>query len=297
MDDPPAGGADIRGQYLFATQSPKLVAGLICTMLVVVLWVGSSELSQFIFDDADYSKPFFMTAFNTSMFSVYLLGFLFFPSWRESTGHDVLINHHDFSEDGDESESDVTAPLLLKINTEDASGHSEHDLSYPMVAREPARLADSSNDTSDPSHPGSGACSSAPDVLHLRAASPHHQGGGRRARLPLCPEPGPADGGARDPDASSAGACSASEDALRALAMPATLPWYQVRERGRARLAALGFERAQPAGLPGRGRPPATALPSSLLARRVLTPPHPPHPPPASDVPPTAPHAPPSGVP
>jgi len=50
------------------------------------MWVGSSELIQIIFDDRNFARPFFLTYFSTSLFCVYLLGFLFFPSWRNRNG-------------------------------------------------------------------------------------------------------------------------------------------------------------------------------------------------------------------
>ena len=56
-------------------------AGMACLAAVVVIWVTSSEAIQFIFDNIEFSKPFFLTFYSTSLFSVYLLGFLIFPSW------------------------------------------------------------------------------------------------------------------------------------------------------------------------------------------------------------------------
>jgi hypothetical protein len=79
-------------------------------MQVVVIWVFSSELIQFIFDDVGVSQPLFLTFYSTSLFSIYLLGFIcklllrlwifscfwcfpsgrcgcaVFPSWRSNFG-------------------------------------------------------------------------------------------------------------------------------------------------------------------------------------------------------------------
>eukprot|EP00291_Cryptomonas_curvata_P019304 CAMPEP_0172161328 /NCGR_PEP_ID=MMETSP1050-20130122/6068_1 /TAXON_ID=233186 /ORGANISM="Cryptomonas curvata, Strain CCAP979/52" /LENGTH=150 /DNA_ID=CAMNT_0012831221 /DNA_START=171 /DNA_END=619 /DNA_ORIENTATION=+ len=148
MEDSPMGGSDIRGQYLFATQSPKVVAGIFCTLLVVFLWVGSSELSQFIFDNADYSKPFFMTAFNTSLFSVYLLGFLIFPSWSNTDEYSSAYDVHISGEDEEESESEASEveavmPLLPKslpkVSSTDSLPDAVSHSAFPMVPREPSR--------------------------------------------------------------------------------------------------------------------------------------------------------------
>jgi len=56
--------------------------GSILLVLVCVLWVASSELTQFIFADLDFSRPFFFTWFATSLFQFYLFGFLVCKPWR-----------------------------------------------------------------------------------------------------------------------------------------------------------------------------------------------------------------------
>ncbi len=43
---------------------------------VVIIWVFSSELIQFIFDDVGVSQPLFLTFYSTALFSIYLLGFV-----------------------------------------------------------------------------------------------------------------------------------------------------------------------------------------------------------------------------
>ena len=58
--------------------------GLAHIAAVVVLWVGSSELIQLIFDSSmSFESPLFLTFYSTSLFSVYLVGFLICPSWRQ----------------------------------------------------------------------------------------------------------------------------------------------------------------------------------------------------------------------
>jgi hypothetical protein len=63
--------------------------GVLCILAVVVLWVGSSELIQVIFDGADrthigFESPLFLTFYSTSLFTVYLTGFFFSKRWRSS---------------------------------------------------------------------------------------------------------------------------------------------------------------------------------------------------------------------
>lgn len=56
--------------------------GIIVLLLVDVIWVGSSELTDFIFKYEGFDKPFFTTFFKTSSFMIYLTGFLFYEPWR-----------------------------------------------------------------------------------------------------------------------------------------------------------------------------------------------------------------------
>lgn len=73
-----------------AAAGPALVSsrdhakGLVLVVLVAFIWVGSAELIQHIFGASSFDKPFFLTYFSTSLFSLYLCGFCLLPSWRAS---------------------------------------------------------------------------------------------------------------------------------------------------------------------------------------------------------------------
>uniref|UniRef100_A0A3B4EI52 Solute carrier family 35 member F5 n=1 Tax=Pygocentrus nattereri TaxID=42514 RepID=A0A3B4EI52_PYGNA len=64
-------------------QKGRLALGVVILLLVDVIWVASSELTAYIFVQQQYSKPFFSTFVKTSMFVLYLLGFLFWRPWRQ----------------------------------------------------------------------------------------------------------------------------------------------------------------------------------------------------------------------
>ncbi|XP_065579097.1 solute carrier family 35 member F5-like isoform X3 [Artemia franciscana] len=66
-----------------AIEKYRFVFGLFILFIVDLIWVLSSELTKFIYQDADYNKPFFTTYFKTALFSLYLLGFLWKKSWRK----------------------------------------------------------------------------------------------------------------------------------------------------------------------------------------------------------------------
>lgn len=55
--------------------------GIVLILLVAAIWVGASEWIQWIFGELDYSKPYFMTFFNTTGFCFWNVGFAL-RSWR-----------------------------------------------------------------------------------------------------------------------------------------------------------------------------------------------------------------------
>ena len=61
----------------------RIVIGVLILLLVDIIWVASSELTEFIFKSQHYSKPFFSTYLKTSLFMLYLPGFLVYRPWRE----------------------------------------------------------------------------------------------------------------------------------------------------------------------------------------------------------------------
>ncbi|XP_061774492.1 solute carrier family 35 member F5-like isoform X2 [Nerophis ophidion] len=66
-----------------ASQRRRMALGVAILLLVDVIWVASSELTSYIFKHQDYNKPFFSTFAKTSMFVLYLLGFLLWRPWRQ----------------------------------------------------------------------------------------------------------------------------------------------------------------------------------------------------------------------
>uniref|UniRef100_H2ZHN7 Uncharacterized protein n=1 Tax=Ciona savignyi TaxID=51511 RepID=H2ZHN7_CIOSA len=60
----------------------KFCLGLFLLLLVDLIWVASSEASRYLFKDIHYDKPYMSTYIKTSMFSIYLLGFVLYAPWR-----------------------------------------------------------------------------------------------------------------------------------------------------------------------------------------------------------------------
>lgn len=81
---------------------PRYVAGLCLILLVAVIWVGASQLIQFIYTATAFDKPIFLTYFNTANFSLWLLGFGCIPQWRAMPWHPTTAEgpYHPVGEDG-----------------------------------------------------------------------------------------------------------------------------------------------------------------------------------------------------
>lgn len=66
------------------TKSQRIILGLVVLILVDVIWVSSAELTKYIYKQETFRKPFFCTYVKTSMFTLYLFGFLLWPHWKDS---------------------------------------------------------------------------------------------------------------------------------------------------------------------------------------------------------------------
>ncbi|XP_056145510.1 solute carrier family 35 member F5-like [Lampris incognitus] len=66
-----------------SAQRRRMALGVVILLLVDVIWVASSELTSYIFKHQEYNKPFFSTFTKTSMFVLYLMGFLLWRPWRQ----------------------------------------------------------------------------------------------------------------------------------------------------------------------------------------------------------------------
>ena len=83
-----------------------LIGGVAILLLVDIIWVGSAGLTrvkvtfdnplpyyyyqlQYLFTMESYEKPFFTTYFKTSLFSIYLVAFLFWRPWQRQCGREV----------------------------------------------------------------------------------------------------------------------------------------------------------------------------------------------------------------
>lgn len=102
------------------SKSQRLLLGLLLLLFVNVIWVLSSELTKYIFLNAEYDKPFFTTYFKTSMFMVYLLGFVFSKSWRDVGQHNEYQQlKQDVLDDQDDLSSVISEPTFVPVKAEE----------------------------------------------------------------------------------------------------------------------------------------------------------------------------------
>ena len=65
------------------SRAQRMLTGMVLLLGVDVIWVASSEFTEYIFHDLRYDKPFFSTYLKTSLFMTYLAGFALYRPWRE----------------------------------------------------------------------------------------------------------------------------------------------------------------------------------------------------------------------
>jgi hypothetical protein len=84
-DDEDDDGTAVREGLLSACGLDKVgryAVGVMLLIVVAIIWVAASEWIQHIYGALNFNKPYFITYFNTSMFALYNLGYLFMPWWR-----------------------------------------------------------------------------------------------------------------------------------------------------------------------------------------------------------------------
>ncbi|KAJ8926015.1 hypothetical protein NQ315_009870 [Exocentrus adspersus] len=103
------------------TKSQRLILGSLVLILVDVIWVSSSELTKFIYSNETFEKPFFCTYIKTSMFTLYLVGFLFWPPWKETCSRPANYVFIDPDQEDDnyytEANSSLSNPVYVPVKT------------------------------------------------------------------------------------------------------------------------------------------------------------------------------------
>lgn len=113
------------------TKSQRLILGLVVLLLVDVIWVSSSEITQYIYKNEKFDKPFFTTYFKTSLFSLYLLGLCFWPPWRDQCNSQPAYMYLDPNGEDDnyyvQQNTSLSDPQFVPIKKSDRSSGTESD--------------------------------------------------------------------------------------------------------------------------------------------------------------------------
>lgn len=122
------------------TRSQRLVLGIFILFLVDVIWVSSSELTKYLYQNEKFEKPFFTTYVKTSLFTLYLLGLCFWPPWREQFNKpatymfiDPNSEDENFYTDANTSLSNPTYVPVKTPERENLSGTESDDSSIRSV--------------------------------------------------------------------------------------------------------------------------------------------------------------------
>ncbi|KAL0248665.1 hypothetical protein GEMRC1_003899 [Eukaryota sp. GEM-RC1] len=70
----------------------NLSLGVSLILLVVVIWVTSSNVIEYIFHDHDFAHPFFLTWYNTSLFVLWLIPSAISHCFKKSSPPDSLLD-------------------------------------------------------------------------------------------------------------------------------------------------------------------------------------------------------------
>ncbi|XP_051153976.1 solute carrier family 35 member F5 [Leptopilina boulardi] len=122
-------------------RSQKFVLGLAALLIFDIIWVFKLEVLKTLYRGPEFEKPFFSTYVRSSMFTLYLLGFCFFPPWRDQCNRPTTYMYTDPNVEDDnfysEANTSLSDPTFVPIKTPDqcdrSSGTESDDSSIRSV--------------------------------------------------------------------------------------------------------------------------------------------------------------------
>ncbi|CAL8070171.1 unnamed protein product [Orchesella dallaii] len=139
----------------------RLVLGIFVLVIVDIIWVASSELSSYLFHDEKFDKPFYSTYIKTSMFLIFLFGFIFWSPWYEQCQKGDGYTYTLLA-----AEANCLAPNTTIEDTVDDNAN-EAVLSAPAFVPINYDTAGSGNESDDSAHQRSVRFSKLAEVRHL----------------------------------------------------------------------------------------------------------------------------------
>ncbi|XP_041374495.1 solute carrier family 35 member F5-like [Gigantopelta aegis] len=124
----------------------RLIAGIVILILVDLIWVASSELTEYLFEQTGYRKPFFTTYVKTVMFAAYLFGFLIWKPWREQCFWNRTVKITDSALDSPEASDNLLSdPIFVPLKHDDKLSTSGTESDDAAAKEKPARNVRFSN--------------------------------------------------------------------------------------------------------------------------------------------------------
>ncbi|XP_037042736.1 solute carrier family 35 member F5 isoform X2 [Bradysia coprophila] len=123
---------------MITNKTHRLLLGVFLLLLVDVIWVGSSELTKFLYENESFDKPFFCTYFKTSMFTFYLVVLGLIAPWKESCGQNANNNYTLMDQNLEDdsffaSANGLSDSTFVPIKTETISGTESDESSIRSV--------------------------------------------------------------------------------------------------------------------------------------------------------------------
>lgn len=120
------------------SKTQKLILGIIVLILVDVIWVTSNKVTQFLYENEKYDKPFFCTYFKTSMFTIYLIVIGLITPWKEACeqqGNYSAIDQATEDENYYATQGSLSDPTYVPIRTPGTLSGTESDDSGIRIVR------------------------------------------------------------------------------------------------------------------------------------------------------------------
>lgn len=117
-------------------KTQKLLLGIFLLLLVDIIWVSSSELTQYLYQNEKYDKPFFCTYFKTSMFTLYLVVIGLIAPWKEAcerNGNYTIMDQTTEDENYYTNQNNLSDSTFVPIRTDAVSGTESDDSSIRSV--------------------------------------------------------------------------------------------------------------------------------------------------------------------
>lgn len=104
-------------EELGMNKSKRITLGVLLLILTDIVWVSSSEMTKFLYQEEQYDKPFFCTYFKTSMFVLYLVLMGIIAPWKDSCTKTRRYSAMETVDDDDEPCQMVRSPSNLSDST------------------------------------------------------------------------------------------------------------------------------------------------------------------------------------